>query len=324
VTPHVFLGIDGGGTRTRVFVTDAAGQLTASAEAGLSNPIHASADELRANLQSPIRAALGRIGMTPSACISAFAGMAGVTTEQGRTFLKHVLGESGLSQATLGVDHDIRVALAGGLALRPGVALIVGTGSSCYGRTADGRTWQTGGWEALISDEGSAYFLAREAIAAAVRMADGRDTETPLQNTVFDWLGISHVADILSRLGDRTFTRSRLASFAPTVVSLAEQGDLPALEILDRGASLLAQMVSANHGRLPTGHGPDVVITGGLGTAETLYRTRITTAIHAQLPSAHIHHPELAPAVGAALLAMEQIGEPVRESLLEQLRSMRP
>lgn len=320
---RLFLGIDGGGTHTRVFVTDRSGRRTSAAKAGLSNPIHASAQELRTNLQAPIEAAFAQLGVTRAACVSAFAGLAGVTTEEGRQHVKQVLADCGLAHATLGVDHDIRVALAGGLAMKPGIALIVGTGSSCYGRAADGRTWQTGGWEALISDEGSGYFIAREAMAAAVRMADGRAVETALHKLVFDWLGISQVADILPRLQDPSFTRAAIAGFAPAVVHLAEKGDPAALEILNHGAQLLAEMVTANHKQLPTGEPPHVVITGGLGTADTIYQTKIRAAIHAQLPSAQVHQPELPPAVGAALLAIEQAGEPVSVGLLDGLKAAR-
>jgi glucosamine kinase len=323
VSTPIFLGIDGGGSRTRAFVTDAVGEVAAWGEAGLSNPNHASAEEFQAHLRQAIGAALAQLGLESAACVSAFVGMAGVTTTAGRTRVQRAVAQCGLAQARLGVDHDIRIALAGGLALRPGIALIVGTGSSCYGRTADGRTWQTGGWEALISDEGSAFFVVREALAAAARMADGRCVETALREAVFRWLGIRHIADILPRIHDQSLSRSEIAAFAPQVVKLAEQGDTAALEILDRGAFLLAEMVSGNHRRLPTGPGPDVVITGGLGTAQTIYRDRIVAVIHDQLPSATVHQPILAPAIGAALLAMEQAGETVTPELLDRMKSCR-
>jgi glucosamine kinase len=316
---NLFLGIDGGGTRTRAFVVDLSGQCAAWGEAGLSNPNHATAEELRGNLQRAVQGALAKAGADWASCSSAFVGMAGVTTAQGRADLCRTVAECGLGHARLGVDHDIRIALAGGLAGAPGMALIVGTGSSCYGRTADGQTWQTGGWEALISDEGSAFYVGREAIAAAARMADGRIPRSSLQETVFQWLSIEHVADILPRIHNRGLSRSEIAGFAPQVIHLAGQGDPVALEILERGAWLLAEMVAANHRMLPTAPAPSVVITGGLGTAETLYREKIVTAIQSQLPTARIHQPRFAPAIGAAMLAMQQAGHSISPDLCAQL-----
>jgi glucosamine kinase len=321
---NLFLGIDGGGTRTRAFVCDEAAQRAAWAEAGLTNPNHTSPEELRRHLGDAVRSAFGQLGVNLPSCTSAFVGMAGVTTASGRTRVQQALAECGLTQAAIGVDHDIRIALAGGLALRPGVALIVGTGSSCYGRNKTGETWQTGGWEALISDEGSAFFVAREAIAAAARMADGREPESPLRAVVFGWLGISQIAEILPRIHDQGLNRSQAAALAPDIIKLAEQNDPAALAILDHGASLLAELVAGNHRMLPTGPGPDVVITGGLGTAETIYRQKIVAKIQRLLPTAHVHRPILPPAIGAVMLAMEQAGHTLSEDTLARLKRFTP
>ncbi|MBI5384554.1 MAG: hypothetical protein HZA90_07675 [Verrucomicrobia bacterium] len=315
-----YLGIDGGGTHTRAFLVDDDATCAGGGQSGLSNPNHARADEVRANLEAAISGACQQAGAERANCVSVFVGMAGVTTELGREFCRDMARQCGLGHAKIGVDHDIRVALAGGLGGQPGIALIVGTGSSCYGRDAEGRTWQTGGWEALISDEGSGYFLGREAIAAAARMTDGRQAESPLQGRVFAWLGINAVADLLPRLQDRKLSRSDIAAFAPQLIELAHRGDLAALEILDRGAFLLAEMVAANHRKLPTGPHPDVVITGGLGTAETIYRRKVEEAIRRQLPAVCLHEPLLPPVMGAALLAMEQDGLPVTVELLNKLK----
>jgi len=319
-----FLGIDGGGTRTRAFVVDHSGKQGAWGEAGPTNPNHVTAQEVRVNLEEAIRSATAKVSAKRAECVSAFFGVAGVTTERGRREVEALLKSCGLQHATLGVDHDIRIALAGGLAGQPGIALIVGTGSSCYGRTAEGRTWQTGGWEALISDEGSGYFLGREAIAAAARMADGRTAESPLRARVFEWLGIQMIADILPRIHDRGISRAEIAAFAPQLIALATQGDAEALAILDHGARLLAEMVEANFRMLPTGPIPRVVITGGLGTSPTLYGEKIVSEIQRLLPAAEIQDPLLAPAIGAALLAFEQAGRAVDPAFADQLKLFIP
>lgn len=315
-----FLGIDGGGTRTRAFLVDEAVRQGWWGEAGPTNPNFVAAEEVRANLEEAIGLACRAAGAKRTECVSVFLGAAGLTTERGRRELESVLRSCGLQHAKLGVDHDIRIALAGGLAGQPGIALIVGTGSACYGRNAEGRTWQTGGWEGLISDEGSGYFLGREAIAAAARMADGRAADSPLRTRVFRWLELSTIADILARIRDRGLSRPEIAAFAPEVVELAVEGDSEALAILDRGARLLAEMVEANFRMLPTGPIPHVVITGGLGTSANLYREKIVSEIRRLLPAAEVQNPRLPPAAGAALLAFEQAGCLIDDDLAERLK----
>jgi N-acetylglucosamine kinase-like BadF-type ATPase len=267
------------------------------------------------------RQACKQLNATPAAVVSVFLGIAGVTEPLERGRMERLAKISGLTKARVRVDHDIRIALAGGLAGRPGIALIVGTGSSCYGRNAAGRTWQAGGWESLVSDEGSGYYIGREAIVAAVRMADGRMQATALMKRVFHSLGIARVAQILRRLHDPPVSKKTIASLAPMVIELAESGDSRARHILNQGATLLAEMVTANQRHLFSGSQPEVVVTGGLGTADRLYRRLIYAAIRRELPKVKVGPPQLQPAVGAVILAMQQVGLQVTEKVLENMKA---
>jgi N-acetylglucosamine kinase-like BadF-type ATPase len=313
------LGMDGGGSRTRACLADESGRIRARAETGPTNLHHAPPEEVRRRLDEIIGSVCAQAQVDRTQCVSAFLGMAGVTSEETRARFHQWAETCGLDGAAIQVDHDIRIALAGGLEGRPGIALIVGTGSSCYGRTEDGRHWQTGGWGALAADEGSGYYLGWKAIVTAVRMADGRLGETPLKARVFQWLGIESATELMRRIHEKEMTRTEIAAFAPQLLELAAGGDPPARQILQRGARHLADMVAANHARLPTGPHPDVVITGGLGNAETLYRNQILEAIQERLPSACIHRPLLAPVVGAVMLALEAAGCALNRERLENL-----
>lgn len=319
-----YLGIDGGGTGTRAFLADASGHIVARGEAGLSNLHHATDGEVRKHLNSAFSSVFSQAGIKPSDCVSVFAGMAGVTVEATAARFEKLIRECGLAHTTIGIDHDIRIALAGGLGGKPGIALIVGTGSSCYGRTADGRTFQTGGYGYLIADEGSGYWLSLQGIIAAARMADGRLANSPLRLAVFEWLQIHDVSQILKRLYEDGITRTEIAAFAPQLVQFAEQGDAVALSILEDGADELAHMVEANHQTLPTGTGPDLAITGGLGTADTIYRTKLEAALRHRLPSIVLNELYMSPAAGAVMLAMEQAGIEITPEILGQLHSTSP
>jgi len=142
---RLYLGIDGGGTGTRAFVCDASGQRAGWGKSGASNPNHADAAEVRRNLAEATRQACGKLKQAPASVVSAFLGIAGLTENPERERMLRCAARSGLARARLGVDHDIRIALAGGLAGRLGIALVVGTGSSCYGRNASGKSWQGAG-----------------------------------------------------------------------------------------------------------------------------------------------------------------------------------
>lgn len=318
---NVFLGLDGGGTRTRALVVDESGRHLGRGDSEATNPRHATEAQVRMRLEESIGDACKAAGVSVRDCASAFVGMAGVTSEAGRVDMGRRVAACGLECAKIGVDHDIRVALAGGLVGKPGIALIVGTGSACYGRTEDGWTWQTGGWEWLIADEGSGFWLGREAIAAAARMADGRQSDTGLREAVFGWLGIGDITELMHRLHAPEMPRSEIAALAPALIRRAEEGDEAAGTLLKQGAELLAEMVEANHRMLPTSPGPDLVITGGVGTSASLYREVLETAITSRLPQVRIHPPILSPVAGAALLAIQQVGGSVTESWIRHVKA---
>lgn len=300
-----FLGVDGGGTRVRMVVVNAAGAVVGRGESATGNLHHCEETGVQSHLAEALAQALAPAQLRPADLAAAFFGMAGVTCASTAERYVQLGRRLGLAAARIEVDHDIRIALAGGLSGRPGIALIVGTGSSCYGRCADGRHQQTGGWGPLVADEGSGYDLGRRAIVAAVRMADGREPETALRGQVYRWLGLAQVNGILKRLYEDGIERHEIASFAPEVVALAEQGDPAAGRILDTGARALAELVAANHAQLPTSPAPEVIIAGGLGSAAGGYHDRIVNAIRAAVPSARVQDAERTPVEGAALLARQ-------------------
>lgn len=65
------------------------------------------------------------------------------------------------------------IALAGGCSCRPGIVMIMGTGSVAYGENGK-RNHKCGGWGWKEGDPGSAYDLGISAIRTMIRAYDGR------------------------------------------------------------------------------------------------------------------------------------------------------
>src|SRR5258707_2657827 len=148
------LGVDAGGTRTRCIVLDERGSVRGTAVSGASKPDAVDFDLGRANLQQALLAACQDCGGS-EAIDSIFLGMGSVFSEADQQVIGQMLDGVALRpDVPIGIDHDIRIALAGGTAGQPGIALIVGTGSSSYGRNSAGDSWRSGGWGYLIDDLG--------------------------------------------------------------------------------------------------------------------------------------------------------------------------
>jgi N-acetylglucosamine kinase-like BadF-type ATPase len=309
-------GVDGGATHTRAVVTAADGTIIGYGSAGPSNYDNVGVATASANIHDAVLAARRDSASVPLTAI--FLGMAGVVSASDRAVVKQMAHDLAPAQ-TIGVDHDIRIALAGGLQGREGVVLIAGTGSSSYGRRADGRHHRTG-WGYLLDDRGSGYFLGLRAMIATVMEADGRGSPTSLGGIVRDRFAFTDVDDILRLLYHDGIPVAEIASLAPLVIGAATEGDPVARGILEEGAYELSRMVETVARRLAFASPCPVTLAGGLVERPGPYRDLICGAVRQALPGAAIVDPALPPVLGAVLLAMDAAGVPPTEDVLSTLR----
>lgn len=308
------LGIDGGGTKTQAIIADEAGRLRGMGLGGSSNYDDVGMEKARDGIHAAVQQARRQSGLGEEPFAAAFLGMAGVVSEKDRETIRAIARQLCLAaDEQVEVDHDCRIALAGGLSGRPGIVLIAGTGSSCYGRTASGASWRSGGWGHLISDEGSGYWLGIQALRCAAASYDGR-LRSALEERVREALRLGKMEDLMRRLYVVGMTRSEIAALAPLVIEAARQGDATALDLLLRGASDLIQMASAVAERLqfPAGH-RELALVGGLFNAGEAILAPLREAVYRRLPGWRLVRAELPPASGAALLALQSLGIPIPE-----------
>jgi N-acetylglucosamine kinase-like BadF-type ATPase len=305
------LGVDGGGTKTLAAICDSSGHVLGVGRGGASNIDDVGLEQASTNIQQAVAAARKQANLEMRPFDAAFLGLAGIVSERDRELARGLATKLELAAPErLGVDHDCRIALAGGLSGRAGIVLIVGTGSSCFGINANGDSWRAGGWGSLISDEGSAYFLGRESLIASVRALDGRGPNTELAAIMLEQLGVLQPDDLLHRIYVTGLNRSEIAALAPLVLEVANDGDLVALEILERGSRMLAECVKAVAKHLQLEHQTfEVVAVGGLYNASKLVQQKLRQQILEFLPDAQITPPELSPVLGACLLALELLGK---------------
>lgn len=279
------IGLDAGGTRTRAVLAAAAdGRVLGAGAAGPGNALSVPLPRLTAHLAEAVahavpEAARGRVG----AVAGGFAGATGAAADEpGRlnalAALREALRQTGVPACPIAVGSDIEAAFASAPgAPADGLALVAGTGAVATriaGRrcaaTVDGDGW-------LLGDDGSGFWIGRQAVRAALRTADGRGPATTLAAAVGRALGLPaevlpHEASGWSR-ADRESYRMRLlpvvmaeppvrlARLAPVVaVAAREDGDPVARAILDEAAGLLTDAVVALEPRA----GERVVATGGL------------------------------------------------------------
>lgn len=244
----IYVGIDGGGTRTTALATDAAGRELARAEgaAGIVNALEptAGAQALAALARSVAR----RAGATPPAAVTAVCcALAGAGRDPERIALETALAQTGVAERVR-VTTDAEAALADALGDGAGILAIAGTGSIAWGRDAQGRTARVGGWGLVLGDEGSGYSIGLAALRAVVRAHDGRAPGTALITPVLQVTGVGAEEGLVAWAAGAA--KADVGALAPAVFLAADAGDEPARAILAEAGAGLAEHVAALYRRL--------------------------------------------------------------------------
>jgi N-acetylglucosamine kinase-like BadF-type ATPase len=316
----VFLGVDGGGTKTAFCLVTADGEVAARTEAPTTY-VAADVDRLVAVLRAGVTDVCGAAGISPAQVQRAFFGLPAYGES---SVTKPLLDAAPL--AVLGHDrydcgNDMVCGWAGSLATADGINVISGTGSMAYGER-HGHGVRAGGWGELFGDEGSAHWIGLQGLAAFTRMSDGREPRGPLHALLRERLGLTHDLDVLDLvLHEWGGERAKVASVSPVVVDATAAGDRCAHRILADAAGELVLVVDAVRRRLgfEDGEAVPVSYSGGVFRAEAV-RDLFGKTLAAQGVSYELREPQYPPVIGAALYAARQAGTPLDAGALARLR----
>jgi N-acetylglucosamine kinase-like BadF-type ATPase len=316
-----FLGIDGGGTKTDFLLIDASGRVLAAHRGGSAYYLETGLDALQAMLAAGIRATLGQAGLAASELEFAFIGLPAYGEDTGLLARLDGIVADVLSAQRHRCDNDMVCGWAGALAGRDGINIVAGTGSIAYGEFATLRA-RAGGWGELFSDEGSAYWIAREALTLFSRMSDGRSPRGALYELVRERFGLGSDLDLCAAVyGPPALTRSEMAALAPLVARAAGAGDVAAAALFERGARELAAIVHAVRDRLavPAGVALPVSYSGGMFRLWESLSPMLEAALGEGERRYEFVAPRLSPAAGAALYAAKLAGSALSGGSVEAL-----
>jgi glucosamine kinase len=304
----IVIGVDGGGSKTRVIVADEAGtQLGEVVGPGSAvRPGHAehSADVI----STTVRDALASCEMTHVMPKVLSVGVAGVGREPERQALWQALTSRELAEDVV-IHTDISIALDDAFGEGPGVLLVSGTGSIAYGRGPSGQVARCGGWGPVCGDEGSGQWVGRRALSVVTASADGREPETALMGAVLTAAQVNEPHELIEWAAHAT--PAQLASLAPVVSSVADAGDLRANAIISLAVEELVLHVRTLSRELfgDERAATPLAFTGGMLTKGTTLRKRLEHRLKSAVPGAQIRPVEVNAARGAVRSALRYVGE---------------
>jgi N-acetylglucosamine kinase-like BadF-type ATPase len=253
LTDSLVLGGDLGGTSTRILVVGTDGGECGRGTAGAGNPISHPTGAAEA-LGHALRAALS--GVDPGRVKASVIGVAGgsaLRTPPVAARFGQVWADAGLT-CDPGYAPDLEVAFAAGTPEPDGSVLVAGTGATAGAvsdhrlvRTADGHGW-------LLGDDGSGFWVGREAVRAALQTLDTGEPPGLLVGSVLRELEADEAGEEVGstpagREPDRRRDRliqavnSRpgveLSALAPLVSAAYRDGDPQARSIVERAAAAL-------------------------------------------------------------------------------------
>ena len=316
----IWLGVDGGGTKTAFCLVDHTGAVLAEASTGSSYYFAVGLDTARDVLREGIGAVCNDAGVTPAAVDRAFFGLPGYGEVSADVAVLDALPGPLLGHDRYSCDNDMVCGWAGSLGATDGINVVAGTGSMTYGERA-GRGVRVGGWGEVFGDEGSAYWIGVAGLRAASQMSDGRRERGPLVDRLVAHLGLSAELDLVDVVlnrwrGDRT----KVASLARQVDAAAATGDAAAGEILAAAAGELARLVTTTRRRLdwPAALPVPVSWSGGV-FASARVRAAFRAALAAAPGDHRVREPLVGPSLGAALYAARTAGHPLGEDAVRRL-----
>jgi N-acetylmuramic acid 6-phosphate etherase len=296
---RLIIGVDAGASHSEALVAteslDPLGRATGAP--GAVRP-GAEAKAARA-IADTVHEALRQVSVETSVA-SVVVGAAGAGAEQPRAALRQALERALGVRAVIAVTTDAAIALEAAFPNAAGIVLSAGTGSIAFARDPAGCEARVGGHGWRAGDEGSAYWIAREALAAAVRGADGRGPTTGLGTRLAT---AARQADLERLVTWSVAAEPReVAALAPAVDEAARSGDGAAIDVVQGAARELAAHVAA---LLPPFRDEPTVplaVAGGILRVGTMVRDALELVLAKEYPQVRVAQDEIDPPLGAVRL----------------------
>lgn len=230
MTKNIYLGVDGGGTKT-AFILEKDGEKIIHKE----KTIHLSQiprEEFKKRIINAVEILTAKAGIKNTDITYTFVSVPGYGQyPEDEEFIDESLREI-LGTDNFKVGNDCLNAWAGSLNAKPGINLILGTGSIGFGLDDKGNSLRCGGWGPLISDESSGYYLGLRLINYFTKQSDGRIAKTMLYDLMKEELKINDDFEIIPLA--ESMTRDELAAVSKILGKLLENDDECALELIDK------------------------------------------------------------------------------------------
>ncbi len=301
---RIFLGVDGGGSKTEALAITESGQVIGFGRSGGSNyhglGIQRALDHVR---QAAAQALNGQQATWGAFCLAA------ADTPTDFAALKPALAELPLCEH-VALYNDLRAILRAGSARPYGIAVVCGSGFNAGGLSRDGQEARLPALGEWTGDRAGGCELGSAALGAAFRAWDGRGPATHLQAELLRYFDAPSMETLAERIVQECITRKDVCKLAPLVFRVAAAGDAVAQRLIREQGQEIGVSIVAMARRLGLLDVPcDAVLGGSVFYGEgALLLDTIRETVQPAAPQVTPKRLDVRPVVGATLLAMDHAG----------------
>jgi N-acetylglucosamine kinase-like BadF-type ATPase len=316
----IFLGIDGGGTKTEFILCDEQGRALAGGQKESASHWQFSGDVLERVLREGVALILKQSGKAFSDIAAVGFGMSGYGESPEKDEKSTGICRSVFKDIPLEICNDVEVGLIASLGLECGIGVTSGTGAMAVGIDERGAKGRTGGWGHEIGDEGSGAWLGMKAVEIFTKQSDGRLKKTLFYDLFKERLRMTDDFDIISLFHDGYHgKRAETASLQKMLCDAARLGDPWAIQAYGRAADELALLAIALRDKLSFKEPVKVSYSGSIFKAGDF----ITKPFRGRLEGRGFIacEPRFTPIQGAMLLAARRVD--MHHGMLRSLNGQR-
>ena len=300
-----YVGVDGGGTKTAIAVSKADSVPVQTIIYPTCSYQSIGIAQSVALIQKGILECLAAVDAKLEDCVGCCIGMPcyGENSENDQIIVAEL--QKALAPAPVYVVNDGEVGWAGSLACEEGIHVVSGTGSIAFGRGKDQQFARCGGWVEFFGDEGSCYWIGREAMGLFSKEADGRIPRGALYHLVSKEMGLKEDYQFIDQvMADIAPYRERVADFQHYALKAAQEGDGAVIALYEKAAEELVLMIGALKTKLRFSAEPiSVSYSGGLFHAGELVLKPLRDKV--SMLRCELQTPKYSAIEGALMLAAE-------------------
>lgn len=302
-------GIDAGGTKTTVVLSDLKGKIIYKLKTGPSHPRNLGLEKTAENVVFLIRNIL-KFVKNRGKVRAVFLALPAIEEElkdKKNIIKKEILKHKDVYSALGGkliIDSDQLAGFKSGTDEKDGLVLIAGSGCACHGWKG-ARETKIDGWGCL-SEMGSAFFVGQESLKAVFKSLDGRSKKTLLAKLILEELKVKGKKDLVNFIYSKS-PIEKILSLSICCNLAAERGDKTAKKILASAGQELALSAKTAIKDLQFAKLKfPLVLIGSMFNSRILLDI-VKKEIKAFAPKVDFIRPIKEPAVGAAKLAIESL-----------------